>query len=59
MLFYLLSRGLSHDTAQSLLKWAFLEDTVAHIRDAALRATIEAVLALHLKDPTITAGRRE
>jgi len=59
MLFYLLSRGLTRDTAQSLLKWAFLEDTVAHIGDPALRATIEAVLADHLKDPTITAGRRE
>jgi len=59
MLFYLLSRGLSRETAQSLLKWAFLEDTVAHIADAGLRATIEALLAAHLKDPTIAAGRRE
>jgi Fe-S cluster assembly protein SufD len=59
MLFYMLSRGLARDTAQSLLKWAFLADTVAHIGDGPLRATIEELLAAHLKDPTIAAGRRE
>ena len=32
MLFYLLSRGLDRDTAQRLLKWAFLEDVVARSR---------------------------
>ena len=35
MLFYLLSRGLDRETAQRLLKWAFLEDVVAKHRSAA------------------------
>ena len=35
MLFYLLSRGLDRDTAQRLLKWAFLDDVVAQIEAAA------------------------
>ncbi len=41
MLFYLLSRGLAPDTAQHLLKWAFLEDVVAGITLADLRRQIE------------------
>jgi Fe-S cluster assembly protein SufD len=45
MLFYLLSRGLEPDTAQLLLKWAFLEDVVARIDQPALRGQIERALA--------------
>ncbi len=37
MLFYLLSRGIDRDTAQLLLKWAFLEDVVARITVPELR----------------------
>jgi len=45
MLFYLLSRGLEPQTAQRLLKWAFLEDVVAKIAVPQLRAQIEQGLA--------------
>jgi Fe-S cluster assembly protein SufD len=58
MLFYLLSRGIDRDTARSLLKWAFLEDTVAHVADAALRSIIEELLAARLRDATVTEGRK-
>ena len=56
MLFYLLSRGLDRDTAQRLLKWAFLEDVVARIEVPELRRQIEQSLAgqlnetVHLKE---------
>jgi Fe-S cluster assembly protein SufD len=53
MLFYLLSRGLSHDTAQRLLKWAFLEDVIAQIAVPALRRQIEERLAGQLRDDTL------
>jgi Fe-S cluster assembly protein SufD len=45
MLFYLLSRGLSPQVAQRLLKWAFLEDVVARIEIPELRRQIEHGLA--------------
>jgi len=45
MLFYLLSRGIDRETAQQLLKWAFLEDVVSRITIADLRKHIEASLA--------------
>jgi Fe-S cluster assembly protein SufD len=45
MLFYLLSRGLDRETAQRLLKWAFLEDVVAKIDVPELRRQIEQTLA--------------
>jgi Fe-S cluster assembly protein SufD len=45
MLFYLLSRGLSAEVAQRLLKWAFLEDVVAKIEIPELRRQIEHDLA--------------
>ena len=41
MLFYLLSRGITPDVAQRLLKWAFLEDVVAKIELPELRRQIE------------------
>jgi Fe-S cluster assembly protein SufD len=50
MLFYLLSRGLDRDTAQRLLKWAFLEDVVSRVPVAELRRQIEASLAGQLRD---------
>jgi Fe-S cluster assembly protein SufD len=50
MLFYLLSRGLERDTAQRLLKWAFLEDVVARIEVPELRRQIEHSLAGHLNE---------
>jgi Fe-S cluster assembly protein SufD len=45
VLFYLLSRGLDADTAQQLLKWAFLADVVGKIDIPDLRRSIERVLA--------------
>jgi Fe-S cluster assembly protein SufD len=45
MLFYLLSRGIDAQTAQRLLKWAFLEDVVARIEVPELRRQIEHSLA--------------
>jgi Fe-S cluster assembly protein SufD len=53
MLFYLLSRGLTPESAQRLLKWAFLEDVVAQIALPALRRQIEERLADHLGDDTL------
>ncbi|HSY07587.1 MAG TPA: Fe-S cluster assembly protein SufD [Steroidobacteraceae bacterium] len=45
VLFYLLSRGLDPDTAQQLLKWAFLADVVAKIDIPDLKSSIERALA--------------
>jgi Fe-S cluster assembly protein SufD len=56
MLFYLLSRGIDRDTAQQLLKWAFLEDVVARIAIPELRKHIEASLAGQMKE---TAALKE
>ena len=53
MLFYLLSRGLEPDTAQRLLKWAFLADAFARIEVPQLRHQIEEHLAQVLKDRTL------
>ena len=53
MLFYLLSRGLDRDTAQRLLKWAFLEDAIASIEVPELRRQIELALAGALEDETL------
>lgn len=53
MLFYLLSRGLTRDTAQHLLKWAFLADAFAKIEVPELRRQIEEKLAGVLQDATL------
>lgn len=53
MLFYLLSRGLTRESAQRLLKWAFLEDVVAQIAAPVLRRQVEERLAAHLRDDTL------
>ena len=50
MLFYLLSRGLSPEVAQRLLKWAFLEDVVSKIALPELRRQIEHQLAGQMAD---------
>ncbi|HEV2442096.1 MAG TPA: Fe-S cluster assembly protein SufD [Steroidobacteraceae bacterium] len=50
MLFYLLSRGLSPEVAQRLLKWAFLEDVVSKIELPELRRQIEHELAGQMAD---------
>jgi Fe-S cluster assembly protein SufD len=55
MLFYLLSRGLEPDTAQRLLKWAFLQEVIARISLPALRREIEARLPGALQDTTLRA----
>ena len=53
MLFYLLSRGLSAESAQRLLKWAFLEDVLAQIALPPLRRQIEERLAAGLHDDAL------
>lgn len=53
MLFYLLSRGLGRDSAQRLLKWAFLEDVIAQITLRPLRRQIEERLAGQLRDDAL------
>jgi Fe-S cluster assembly protein SufD len=53
MLFYLLSRGLERDTAQRLLKWAFLEDVISQIALPPLRRQVEERLAGQLRDDTL------
>jgi Fe-S cluster assembly protein SufD len=44
MLFYLVSRGLDRDTAQSLLVYAFLADVLTDMSVASARSAIESVL---------------
>jgi Fe-S cluster assembly protein SufD len=56
MLFYLLSRGLDRETAQRLLKWAFLEDVVAKIEVPELRRQIEQSLAGQLSEAAALKG---
>ena len=50
MLFYLLSRGLSPEMAQRLLKWAFLEDVVSKIELPDLRRRVELEIAGQLSE---------
>jgi Fe-S cluster assembly protein SufD len=53
MLFYLLSRGIDPETAQRLLKWAFLEDVISQIALPPLRRQVEERLAGQLRDDTL------
>ena len=53
MRFYLLSRGLEPATADALLKWAFIEEVVASVSPAALRAEVERGIAVALGDSII------
>jgi Fe-S cluster assembly protein SufD len=50
MLFYMLSRGLDRDTAQSLLVYAFLADVLTGMSVASARAAIENALISQLPD---------
>ena len=50
MLFYMLSRGLDRDTAQSLLVYAFLADVLTGMSVPTARAAIENILIAQLPD---------
>jgi Fe-S cluster assembly protein SufD len=50
MLFYMLSRGLDRQTAQSLLVYAFLADVLTDMSESAARAAIESELIRQLPD---------
>jgi Fe-S cluster assembly protein SufD len=50
MLFYMLSRGLDRDTAQSLLVYAFLADALTGMSVASARAAIESAMIAQLPD---------
>jgi Fe-S cluster assembly protein SufD len=53
MLFYMLSRGLDRDTAQSLLVYAFLADVLTDMSVADARSAIETALIAQLPDSQI------
>jgi len=53
MLFYMLSRGIERETAQQLLKWAFLGDVMSRIAVPELRKQIELSLAGQLKETAV------
>jgi Fe-S cluster assembly protein SufD len=58
MLFYMLSRGLDRDTAQSLLVYAFMADVLTGMSVASARAAIENALITQLPDsPTLRKFR--
>lgn len=46
--FYLQSRGVSHDAARSLLTYSFAEEVIRHIRLEAVRKHVEAALLARL-----------
>jgi Fe-S cluster assembly protein SufD len=58
MLFYLLSRGLDRDTAQSLLVYAFLADVLANVPLGEARAAIENTLISQLPDSQVLRNFR-
>lgn len=49
-LFYLLSRGIDRPAAQALLTFAFCEDVLANLPDAALRRALEERVVARLPD---------
>ncbi len=53
MLFYMLSRGLDRETAQSLLVYAFLADVLTGMSVPAARAAIEDALIAQLPDSQV------
>jgi Fe-S cluster assembly protein SufD len=53
MLFYLLSRGLDRETAQSLLVYAFLADVLTGMSVTSARSAIEGALISQLPDSQI------
>jgi Fe-S cluster assembly protein SufD len=58
MLFYLLSRGLDRETAQSLLVFAFLADVLTGMSVSSARAAIENALISQLPDSQILRNFR-
>jgi len=58
MLFYLLSRGLDRETAQTLLVFAFLADVLTDMSVASARAAIEAALIAQLPDSKLLQAFR-
>jgi Fe-S cluster assembly scaffold protein SufB len=58
MLFYMLSRGLDRDTAQSLLVYAFLADALTGMSVASARAAIETALIAQLPDSQVLRNFR-
>jgi Fe-S cluster assembly scaffold protein SufB len=50
MLFYMLSRGLDRDTAQSLLVYAFLADVLTGMSVPSARTAIENAMIAQLPD---------
>jgi Fe-S cluster assembly protein SufD len=53
MLFYLLSRGIDRDTAQSLLVYAFLADVLTGMSVVSARSAIETALISQLPDSQV------
>jgi Fe-S cluster assembly protein SufD len=58
MLFYLLSRGLDRNTAQSLLVFAFLADVLTGMSVASARASIENALINQMPDSQLLRNFR-
>ncbi len=58
MLFYMLSRGLDRETAQSLLVYAFLADALTDMSVASARAAIQNALIAQLPDSQIVRNFR-
>ncbi len=58
MLFYMLSRGLDRDTAQSLLVYAFLADVLTDMSVQSARASIESALISQLPDSQVLRSFR-
>jgi Fe-S cluster assembly protein SufD len=58
MLFYLLSRGLDRETAQSLLVFAFLADVLTGMSISSARTAIETALISQLPDSQILRNFR-
>jgi Fe-S cluster assembly protein SufD len=58
MLFYMLSRGLDRQTAQSLLVYAFLADVLTDMSEGTSRAAIESELIRQLPDSQTLQGFR-
>jgi Fe-S cluster assembly protein SufD len=58
MLFYMLSRGLDRETAQSLLVYAFLADVLTDMSEPGARVAIESELIRQLPDSQTLQGFR-
>ena len=56
VLFYLLSRGIDHDTARALLIFAFTDDVIATLTDPALRREVEKRVLASLPTAALIRG---